>query len=638
MPSPARVLYVDDDDEVAEVVADRLARNDGLSVETVRSVDAGVDRLAEGDVECVVCDYVMPGMDGLAFLELVRERDPELPFVLFTGKGSENIASEAISAGVTDYMQKGGGEDTYEVLANRIENAVQRYRTERALRESERRYRTVVERSHDAIYIYRGNEFVFVNDRMCELTGYAEEELYETPVVSLVHPDDREWVRRMGRRRLEGEDVPSTYEARVLTADGETKVFALSVQRIDREGDPAVLGSARDVTERKRREAALERYETIVQATGDPVYTLDPEGHLTFANERLVEISGYDRETLLGDHVSTVMEESDVEVGNDVIRELLRADDRDRSTFEMDLVTAGGERIPCENHLALLLEEDGEFRGTTGVLRNITERQERERELERQNERLSEFARVVSHDLRNPLNVASLSIEIAREEPEATHFDRAESALSRMDELIEDLLRIAQGERGEVDAGTVHLESVVATAWETTETVEASLEVSGDLGTVECDESRTCQLFENLFRNAVEHAGPDVTVRVGPLGGDEDVDEDADGLGDGDGDRDGGSPPTGFFVEDDGPGLDADDDVFSLGYSTEAGGTGFGLAIVEDVVHAHGWSVRTAESELGGARFEVLGVEAEGDEAHDPESGPSDREPGSDRETARRNP
>ena len=599
MASPARVLYVDDDEEMVDLVEARLGRAGGLSVVTARTVDAGIDHLEDGEIECVVCDYVMPEMDGLELLELVRERDPDLPFVLFTGKGSEHIASEAISAGVTDYMQKSGRGDTFEVLANRVENAVQRYRAERALRESERRYRTLVERSHDAIYIYRGNQFVFVNDRMCELTGYSEEELYRTEVLSLIHPDDREWLRRMGRSRRRGEDVPSTYEARILTADGETKVLALSVQRIDREGDPAVLGSARDVTDRKRREAALERYETIVQASGDPVYTLDAEGVMTFANDRLVEISGFGEDELLGEHVSMVMDDDDVETGAAVIRELLQSDDRERSTFEMALVTAEGERIPCENHLALLTGEDGAFRGTTGVLRDITARQERERELERQNERLSEFARVVSHDLRNPLNVASLSIEIAREEPEATHFDRAESAIDRMDELIDDLLRIAQGDRGEVDAGPAPLESVVETAWGTTRTAGASLEIVGELGTVECDESRTGQLFENLFRNAVEHAGPDVTVRVGPL--------EADGEG-----GDGAGSPAGFFVEDDGPGFAEDDDdrLFSMGYSTASDGTGFGLAIVEDVVHAHGWSIRTAVGELGGARFEVTGVEA----------------------------
>ena len=596
MAAPARVLYVDDHDEMRELVPELLERHGALSVTTATTVDGGLDRLAEGDVECVVCDYDLPDSDGLEFLAAVRERRPDLPFVLFTGQGSEDVASGAISAGVTDYMQKGGGVDTYQVLANRVENAVKRHRAEAALRESERRYRTVVERSHDAIYIYRGNQFLFVNDRTCELTGYDEEELLEMEVLSLIHPDDRERVGEYGRRRAEGRDAPSTYEARVVTAEGETRYFAFSVQGVELEGGRAVLGSARDITERHDREAALERYETIVQASGDPVYTLDADGVLTFANERLVQITGYDEGNVLGQHVSKVMDDADVEVGEELIGQLLRSNDIERGTFEMDLITADGERIPCENHVALLPFDDGEFRGTTGVLRDISDRKERERELERQNDRLAEFARVVSHDLRNPLNVASLSLEIAREEPEDAHFDRAENAIGRMDELLENLLRLAEGGRTEVVAEPVPLASVVDAAWGTTETGEASLEVADDLGTVHCDESRTGQLFENLFRNAVEHGGPEVTVRVGRI--------------DGEDPSDGAEADAGFYVEDDGPGLgDADaDDLFAMGYSSERAGTGFGLAIVQDVCRAHGWEVRTGESDLGGARFEVTGL------------------------------
>ena len=592
MSNPAGVLYVDDDDGMARLVSTRLGRHGGFDVTTVRSVEAGLDHLRDHDVECVVCDYDMPGMNGLEFLAEVRERDPGLPFVLFTGKGSEDIASEAISAGVTDYMQKAGDEETFRVLANRIENAVQRYRTEEALRESERRYRTLVERSHDGIYIYRGDRFIFVNERMYELTGYDEEEFYEMDAIDLVHPDDRDRIQDYANRRARGEEVPSTYEARVQTADGETRVFAFSVQRLDRGSDITALGSVRDVTERKEREAALERYETIVQAAGDPVYTLDAEGCLTFANERLFEISGYDEGELLGQHISQVMDDDDIETGARVIRDLLASDERTRRTWEMDVITADGERIPCENHLALLPSEDGEFRGTTGVLRDISERQERERELERQNERLAEFARVVSHDLRNPLNVASLSIGVAREEPKEEHFDRAEAAIDRMDELLESLLRIARGGQGDVEVGPVRLATVVETAWETTETTDATVQVDDGLGTIRCDESRTRQLFENLFRNAVEHGGSDVTVRVGSLGG-----------------EDGGA--SDFYVEDDGPGLDDDqEEIFAMGYSSEADGTGFGLAIVRDVVRAHGWEIRSAEGDLGGARFEVTGVES----------------------------
>ena len=133
---PRRVLLVDDEPGAADLAATHVERLvDG--VETVTRT-APADALAvvrEQRVDCVVSDYNMPGTDGLELLEAVRSIDPGLPFVLFTGRGSEEIASEAVSAGVTDYLQKGVGRDRYEMLANSVENALDRRRAERDLRE-----------------------------------------------------------------------------------------------------------------------------------------------------------------------------------------------------------------------------------------------------------------------------------------------------------------------------------------------------------------------------------------------------------------------------------------------------------------------------------------------------------------------
>jgi len=125
MPEPVRVLHVDDEPDFVETASTFLEREDDrLTVETTTRADEGLERLKKDSHDCVVSDYEMPRKDGIEFLESVRERCPTLPFILFTGKGSEEIASEAISAGVTDYLQKGTGTEQYTVLANRIENAV----------------------------------------------------------------------------------------------------------------------------------------------------------------------------------------------------------------------------------------------------------------------------------------------------------------------------------------------------------------------------------------------------------------------------------------------------------------------------------------------------------------------------------
>jgi len=231
---------------------------------------------------------------------------------------------------------------------------------------------------------------------------------------------------------------------------------------------------------------------------------------------------------------------------------------------------------------------------------------ERSAELERQNDRLAEFASVVSHDLRNPLNVAQGRVELASDECDSEHLDAAAGAHERMDTLIADLLTLArEGERVS-ETEPVRLSAVVESCWETVETAAATLTVEADLW-LRADESRLRQLVENLVRNAVEHGGDDVSITVGALGG---------GTGDGaDGTESEANDEVGFFVEDDGPGIPEGerDRVFDAGYSTSQEGTGFGLRIVEQVATAHGWSIRITEGRDGGARFEVTGVEPAGE-------------------------
>ncbi|MFB6102194.1 MAG: ATP-binding protein [Haloplanus sp.] len=213
---------------------------------------------------------------------------------------------------------------------------------------------------------------------------------------------------------------------------------------------------------------------------------------------------------------------------------------------------------------------------------------ERERELARQNEHLDQFASVVSHDLRNPLNVAQGNLTLAQGEYEDDRLDRVAEALDRMDELIDDVLSLARTGRAVSEFTAVDLRSAAEDAWETTDTEGATLRFEDALGTVQGDESRLVQMFENLFRNAVEHGAADgsATVTVGRT-------------------------DDGFYVEDDGQGIpEAErEQVFETGYSTADGGTGFGLNIVRNIAEAHGWHIAVTDGTAGGARFAFAGVE-----------------------------
>ncbi len=264
-----------------------------------------------------------------------------------------------------------------------------------------------------------------------------------------------------------------------------------------------------------------------------------------------------------------------------------------------------GERV-------LELERDGETRyyllstnpftvGNTRIGRmvlvsDITREERYRRQIERQNERLGQLAGVISHDLRNPLNVASGRLEMARKQRDSENLAAVAESLDRMRRLIENLLTLAQEGLDIGDPGPVSLATLAERAWSTVETGDAELRVADDLLFM-ADADRLRQALENLFRNAVEHGG-DVTVTVGPC-------EDDDG----------------FYIADDGPGIPPEERqrVLEFGES-DSDGSGLGLAIIDTIAEAHGWSLTITDAEGGGARFEFVGVEPveeEGERADD---------------------
>jgi len=255
------VLHVDDEPTVAETAAAFLRREDDrISVTTVAGPEAALDALGP-EVDCVVSDYDMPGMNGLELLERVREHHPDLPFILFTGKGSEEIASEAISAGVTDYLRKESGTEQYDLLANRIRNAAAEFRAREAAVWTESRLRELAERTDDVLWTFSGDwsELLFVNDAYEEVYGGSVDELAENPTafIDVVHPDDRDRVREAMTRLSEG--GPGELEYRVgPDADFERWVW-VSAEPVIEDGEVVrVVGFSRDVTERERRKAAVE--------------------------------------------------------------------------------------------------------------------------------------------------------------------------------------------------------------------------------------------------------------------------------------------------------------------------------------------------------------------------------------------
>jgi len=220
------------------------------------------------------------------------------------------------------------------------------------------------------------------------------------------------------------------------------------------------------------------------------------------------------------------------------------------------------------------------------VVRDVTERRQHVRDLEQQTAQLERFASTLSHDLRNPLNVAHGRVELVREEGDE-HLAKASDALERIDRIVEDTLTLAREGQAIDERERVALAAVARDAWTTTDAPGATLRVEfGDDARVYADRTRLQSVFENCFRNAVDHGGDDVTITVERT-------------------------PDGFAVADDGPGVPPEDreTVFEYEYTTTEEGTGLGLAIVAAIIRAHGWEVSMTESDAGGARVVVSGVD-----------------------------
>ena len=752
------LLCVDDDADFLALTATQLERK--LPAATVHTAERVADAralLESEPIACVVSDYDMPEQDGLAFLYTVRETHPELPFILFTGKGSEEIASDAISAGVTDYLQKRGAEQ-YDRLAARIRHAVAEYRAEHKLRkrvkeltaiqtvsdllvdgdtetagqlrqvvtylpqslrlpenavasltvddaefrspeyetpvetltvhdvtsagnevaltvgyttsvsqtdgdvflpeerellttilqlvtafldrrhvlselrEADHRLNLILENTTAVMYLKdTEGRYVFVNaeyERLFDvdtegLVGKTDSEIHPPEVAETVHRNDRRVVEA-------GE--PIEVEEQVVVNGEERTYLSLKVPALATTGEiEGVFGVSTNITERKERERQLEALNEeiprllsaesteevaergvtaareILGLQANSIHLYDDENEALVPvgyTDGVVELVGSPPTFRAGESIAwRVFEDGDAMALDDIRTDpdIYNPESPIRSELYLPLgeygILIAGSTSPAEFDAQDVTVGEILAAHLTTALSQVDTQQtlrEREAELEAQNERLEQFASMVSHDIRNPLNVVEGHLELYRETGDDTHLDTVETSLTRIQELVTDLTALARHGTTDDTHEPVSVDEVARDAWALLDTRSAT--ISTEPCTVNADASQLAALFENLFRNSVEHGstssrtqsddavghgGEDVTVRVGPL-------------------------ENGFYVEDTGPGIPADerDAVFEHGYTTGDGGSGIGLTIVSRIAEAHDWDVTLGESAEGGARFE----------------------------------
>lgn len=242
----ARILHVDDDPDFAELTAVFLEReNDRFEVLTETCPTAALETLEEHSVDCIISDYQMPEMDGLELLEAVRADYPELPFILCTARGSEEVASDAIASGVTDYIQKGTDTDQYEVLAHRVQNAIEQYRTSQQLWSTVKWYEHILEQSLIGVFIVQDEAIVYANERLGEQFDTTSDDLIDSSPDRLIKgtrsPALSDLCQVAASSR--SDTVEATIEG--VTDDGHDLEFETEIGQIKFAGSPAALGLLR---------------------------------------------------------------------------------------------------------------------------------------------------------------------------------------------------------------------------------------------------------------------------------------------------------------------------------------------------------------------------------------------------------
>jgi PAS domain S-box-containing protein len=494
--------------------------------------------------------------------------------------------------------------DRFDGLVGRL--VVLRDITERKRREQRlTQYKTIFEGVSEPVYVLdEHDQFVTYNDPFAKLVGTVED--------SLVGERFETVLGQMGTEPMDG----GSEEVLIRTASGEQVPCEVDAADIElASGESGRVGIVRDISQRKEIESELamttERLETLVEAAPLAIVALDASATVEVWNPAATELFGWRADEVLGGTVPVIPAENRRQTA-ELHAQVLEGERL--SGHETELERKDGSRVDVSLAAAPIRDLSGTVVGSVSVVTDITERKRREQQLELQNERLDEFASLVSHDLRNPLQVASGHLELASQDADSgvrESITAATDALDRMETLIDHTLTLAREGRDISDPELISLRETFSRAWDAAPTSAAERRVRDPPEHVLADPDRLAELFQNLVQNAVEHGSDGATPGAGPA---------ADGggvvtitLG---------ATPDGFYVADDGPGIPPDqrDAVLESGYSTDDDGTGFGLAIVETIAEAHGWELTVTDSEAGGARFEFSGVET-GSQGEEPTAG-----------------
>jgi PAS domain S-box-containing protein len=376
------VLHVDDDRNQQEFFKLFLSEYDGVfDIKTVTYPEDAIDEIKKGNYDVIVTDYIMPVLNGIELSRRIREFS-EIPIILYTGQGSEEVAEEAFTLGVDDYLRKEMEPSHYQVLAKRIKTVVEKNRIDNL-------YRTVIEQTQEALCIVVDKKIVFGNNALFNILGIQDlSDFGENPFKFVITEDREKLMKRFEEFHNEDNFVNELHNYRIKNTSGRILHIEVSTSPVKYYGKRGLISFLRDVTERKILEAekkeTQERLESLIELAPDGIVTADLNGVITSVNTAFLNITGYEEKEIIGKNFLTLnsIRLKDLKNYFRVFTKLLRGNVP--PPFEFRYVKKNNEIGWGEAHIGLInVSGKTEF---IAILRDVTERKKNEINFRNDNE------------------------------------------------------------------------------------------------------------------------------------------------------------------------------------------------------------------------------------------------------------
>lgn len=633
LETPFNILVVEDDKGLNRLIQKTLQKENFHTDSAFNGAEA-ISKVVNNQNIMLLLDFILPDTNGKRVIQALTQKKCKVPFIIMTGHGDEKIAVEMMKLGARDYIIKDRN------LLNILPEVTKRVRyeltqesklraTEKALRESEEKYSSLVEQAMDAVVIVQDEVFKFTNSAMFVLTGYKVEDLIGMPFLDLIAPDDKRLIKERNRLRIAGIKGSSFYEAKIQCKNGTIRDVELSVSDFNYNGKPASMGIIRDVTERKQVEEALreseEMYMTLVNTSPDAVTMTGLDGNITYVSPRTIELHGFDSvDELFGKNAFDLIAPEDRKRAKENLLKTLK--DGIVRNLDYTLIRKDNTEFSGELNAALIRDSFGKPKGFIATTRDITKKKQMEEDLKRYAEHLEEEVKQrtneliqsekmaalgqlvagVAHEVNNPLAFLKSNMELIKKnlmkikegseekiynlellEQFKKQVDTSITGINRIATIIKTLKRFSRPDTGGWSLSDINqgLRDTLVMVHNQLKHRIKVIEDYGKLPNIKCNIGQLNQVFMNLILNSSQ-AMDKGKIWIKSWSGNRNI-----------------------FIEirDNGEGIPNDkiNNIFDPFFTTKDMGTGLGLSICYRIVQDHNGDILVKSKEGKGTKITI---------------------------------